>query len=51
MSPVESGNVVAGQFMHPPVKEALREPDFTASRDRPMALTGIRTTTIYERGN
>ena len=41
MSPVESGNVVAGQFMHPPVKEALREPDFTASRDRPMALTGI----------
>ena len=41
MAPVESENVVAGQFMHPPVKEALREPDFTASRDRPMALTGI----------
>ena len=41
MTPVESENVVAGQFMHPPVKEALREPDFTASRNRPMALTGI----------
>ena len=41
MAPVESGNVVAGQFMHPPVKEALRVPDFTANLHRPMALTGI----------
>jgi len=41
LSPVESGNIVAGQFMHPPVKEALREPDYTAHLHRPMALTGI----------
>lgn len=41
MSPVESGNIVAGQFMHPPVKEALRVPDFSANLHRPMALTGI----------